>query len=197
MCARNARLSSIVRAPLLVVLLHAGIATAQVADLGHRLPGGVGLDAGTQPDQGVYVADRVVWFASDRVNDRNGNAVPIGNLDIDAYAEVVGVSGTLKLGAGYLGAAFALPIVRLSLSADDPQASLDRLDLGDIYVQPFKLGTRWDHVDAVAGYAFYAPTSQGARSGLGRPQWSHELSAGGTIFFDDARGWRGRVPIVV
>jgi len=175
---------------VLAVLLHAGIAVAQVADLGHRLPGGIGLDAGTQPEQGLYLADRFVWFASDRVHDRNGHTVPIENLDIDAFANAFGASGTLQVGDGYLDAAFSIPVTRVSLSADDPQASVDRLGLGDIYVQPFKLGVRGDHFDAVGGYSFYAPTSEGARSGLGRPQWSHQLSAGGTFFFDDVRGWR-------
>ena len=84
----------------------------------------------------------------------------------------------------------AFPLVRLSLSADQPEASVDRLGLGNIYVEPLKLGTRWSHVDAVAGYSFYIPTAQGSRSGLGRPQWSHQFSLGGTGFVDDRRGWR-------
>ena len=84
-------LASMMRWPCIAVLFHASIAAAQMADLGHRLPGGVGLDAGTQPEQGLYVADRVVWFTSDRVNDREGNAVPIANLDIDAVANAFGV----------------------------------------------------------------------------------------------------------
>jgi hypothetical protein len=176
----------------IAVLFHASIAAAQVADLGHRLPGGVGLDAGTQPEQGLYVADRVVWFASDRVNDRDGNAVPIANLDIDAVANAFGVAGTLKLRDVYVyvDAAVAFPLVRLSLNADQPEASVDRLGLGNIYVEPVKLGYRWSHVDAVAGYSFYIPTAQGSRSGLGRPQWSHQFSLGGTAFFDDRRRWR-------
>jgi hypothetical protein len=174
----------------IAVLFHASIAAAQLADLGHRLPGSVGLDAGTQPEPGLYVADRVLWFASDRANDRAGNALPIENLDIDAVANAIGVSGTLKLDGVYINGAFAVPYVNLSLSSDAPEASLDRLDLGNVYVEPIKAGIRWPHVDAVAGYSFYIPTDEGARSGIGRPQWSHQFSLGGTGFLDERRGWR-------
>jgi len=171
-------------------LLHAHDAVGQVADLGHKLPGGIGLDAGTQPDQGLYVANRVVWFASDQVNDRNGVAVPIENLDIDAFADVIGIAGTLELHGIYVGAGFAVPIVGLSLSSDQPVASVDRLGLGDIFVEPLRLGTRFSHLDTVASYSFYAPTGQGATSAVGQPQWSQQVSWGGTVFFDDRRGWR-------
>lgn len=178
------------RALGVAVLLHASIAAAQVADLGHRQPGAVGLDAGTEPEQGLYVADRVTWFASSRVNDRSGNQVPIAGLDIDAVANSVGASGTLKIDDLYLSAAFSIPFVKASLSADDPQASVDRLDLGNVYVEPVKVGTRSARVDGVASYSFYIPTDQGAKSGVGRPQWSHQFSLGGTAFFDERRGWR-------
>jgi hypothetical protein len=59
-----------------------------------------------------------------------------------------------------------------------------------VFVEPIQIGTRSRRVDAVASYSFYVPTSQGQRSGVGRPQWSHQVSAGGTVFFDDRRGWR-------
>jgi hypothetical protein len=42
----------------------------------------------------------------------------------------------------------------------------------------------------VTSYGFYAPTGQAQRSGVGERQWSHQLSAGGAVFFDDHRGWR-------
>jgi hypothetical protein len=175
---------------VVLALLVPSVAAAQPADLGHRLPGGVGLDAGSQPAQGLYVATRFVWFASNRVNDRDGARVPIEGLDIDAYANVLGVAGALKLGPVYVSAAVAVPFAKLSLSADLPQASVDRLGLGDVFAQPLQLGARFAHADVVASYAFYAPTRQTARTGVGRPQWSHQASAGGTYFFDDVRGWR-------
>lgn len=174
----------------MLVLLSAGAAHAQVQDLGHRIPGGVGLDAGTQPEQGLYVGDRVVWFASSRAVDRNGETLPIRNLDIDAFANAFGIAGTVKVRELYLTAAIAVPIVKTSLSSDAPQVSIDRLGLGDIFIEPIQIGTRTERFDAIASYAFYVPTRQGARTGVGRPEWSHQLSAGGTLFFDAHRGSR-------
>lgn len=183
-------LAFVMRGLCIAVLLHAGLAAAQVSDLGHRVPGAVGLDAGTQPDEGLYVAARVLRFASSQVNDRAGNAIPIAGLDIDALATAVGFSGTLRLHGVYLDAALSIPFVKLSLDSDRPEASVDRLGLGNVYVEPLKLGTRWSRVDAVAGYGFYIPTAQGARSGVGQPEWAHQFSAGSTVFFDDRRGSR-------
>lgn len=180
-----------VRIVMIVALVLCGRdVRAQGADLGHRLPGGVGLDAGSQNEQGLYVASRFAWFSSDRVHDRNGDRVPIDDLDIDAYAGIFGLAGTLHVNVVYLSAAVAVPVAKRSVSSERPDASVDRLGLGDIYVEPFKIGIRSSHADAVASYSFYAPTSQTASTLIGRPQWSHQVSAGGSVFFDDQRGWR-------
>lgn len=178
------------RSLLVASLVCAGVAEAQVQDLGHRLPAGAGLDAGSQVEPGLYLGDRVVWFSAHRVKDRSGDTIPLPGLDLDALANVLGVAGTLRIGELYLSAAVAVPLVKLSLDVDEPRASVDRLGLGNVFVQPLKLGARGDRVDVVGGYSFYAPTSQGERSGPGRPEWSHQLAAGGTVFFDDRRGWR-------
>ena len=173
-----------------LLLVATSRAEAQVQDLGHRFPAGAGLDAGTQPDEGVYAGDRLVAFSSSRIRDRNGNVIPIAGLDLDAYANVFGVAGTKQLGEMYASIAFAVPLVKLSVSSEAPESSVDRLGLGDVFVQPIKLGTRLSRLDVVAAYSFYVPTAQGQRAGVGRPQWSEQVSAGGTVFFDDQRGWR-------
>src|SRR5262245_48192484 len=108
------------RAVCVALLLSASIAAAQEQDLGHRLPSGLGMDAGTQPDRGLYLGDRFVWFASHVVHDRAGNVVPIDNLDIDGYGNAFGVAGTAQIGGLYVTAAVAVPIVKLALSSDDP-----------------------------------------------------------------------------
>ena len=168
------------------------LSTAAVADgdLGHKVLGAVGLDAGTQPDEGVYAGDRFFYFSADRLRDRRGGLVPVKGLEIGAYANVVGVSGTLKPeGAPYLSAAFAVPVAWLSMKADVPHAEIDRFGLGDIFVEPIKVGGRLPHLDTVASYGFYAPTGQAERKGLGQPQWTQQFSLGGTLFFDDERAF--------
>lgn len=180
----------LVCAAVLALVVHARVADAQLQDLGHRLPAGAGIDAGTQAEQGFYVADRVVWFSSSAVRDREGQALDIAGFELDTFANVVGIAGTRKLGPVYASAALAVPLVDLSISVDDPRATVDRLGLGDIYLEPLKLGARGTHLDVVASYSAYAPTAQGATTGVGRPQWSHQLAAGGTVFFDDRRRLR-------
>lgn len=166
-------------------------AMAQSQDLGHKILGGIGLDAGTQPDAGLYVGDRFLYYRADELFDRNGEPIPIKGLDIKAVSNVAGVARTFKLdGAWYFNASIAVPITRLSLNSDEPRASLDRFGFGDLFVEPARLGLRHPHFDVVTSYGFYAPTGEAERAGVGLRQWSHQASAGGTVFFDERRGWR-------
>lgn len=175
---------------LLLSLLSSKLAAAQVQDLGHRVPSGNGIDAGSQVDEGLYLGDRFVWFSSSEVRDRHGDEIPIANLDIDSYANAFGVAGTKRIGAWYASVAFSVPVVKYSVNSDRPEASVDRLGLGDVFVEPLKLGSRLRHVDVVSSYSVNVPIRRGARGGVGNPQWSHQLAAGGTVFFDERRGWR-------
>lgn len=171
-------------------LLVAGTAVAD-GELGHRVLGSVGLDAGSQPGEGVYAGDRFFYFSSDRLIDRKGDPVPVQGLEVGAYANVVGVSGTLRPeGWPYLSAAFAVPAAWLSTKSDLPPTDIARFGLGDIFVQPLMVGWRLPRLDTVASYSFYAPTGQINRRGLGQPQWTQQFSAGGTVFFDDQRAFR-------
>ena len=65
-------------------------AMAQSQDLGHKILGGIGLDAGTQPDAGLYVGDRFLYYRADELFDRNGERIPLKGLDIKAASNVAG-----------------------------------------------------------------------------------------------------------
>jgi hypothetical protein len=160
-------------------------------ELGQRVLGSVGLDAGTQPAEGVYAGDRFFYYSANRLRDPQGDVRPVQGLEIDAFANVVGISGTLKAeGLPYLSAAFAVPVAWVSTRADVPPTDVARTGLGDIFVQPLMVGWRSTRFDAVTSYSFYAPTGQLNRKGLGQPQWTQQLSLGGTVFFDDDRAFR-------
>jgi len=104
-CMRHVEFSVLADCSLSHAFRLAALADGQ---LGHRVLGSVGLDAGTQPDEGVYAGDRFFYFSADRLRDRNGDPVPVKGLEIGAYANVIGLSGTLKPeGLPYLSAAFA------------------------------------------------------------------------------------------
>lgn len=174
-------------------LLGGAAAEAQM-ELGHKTLGTLGLDAGTQPDTGLYVADRFIFYGSGEVFDRNGERIPV-DLDIDAFANGVGIAGTYQLTrfATFVNASFAVPIARVRITSDRPEASIDRFGLADLYFQPIRLGWRLPHLDLVTGYAAYIPTgsfSPGQHGGVSRAQWSHEFSLGGTLYFKRDKSWQ-------
>lgn len=175
-------------------LLVSALATAPGApaqDLGHKLLGGIGIDAGVQPEPGLYLIDRVVRYDADQLRDRNGNLVPIRGLDIDVIANGLGLSLTLKPeNWPYLSFGFGLPLADVSLNSTDPRVTVDRAGFGDIFVQPLKVGWRFPDADLVAAYAFYAPTGHfepRGGGGVGRGFWTHQFSLGGAGFASRAR----------
>jgi hypothetical protein len=168
--------------------------TASAQQLGTKVMGGLGIDAGTQSPPGLYVIDRFLQFTADRARDRNGDLLPINGLGILARANAIGVVYTLAPHRSpYLTVAASLPWARASLNSDDPTVSIDRFGLGDAYVQPMKIGWRGDQYDVVAAYAFFAPTGKfEPKSGasVGRGNWSNQFSAGGALYGDTARSTR-------
>ena len=162
--------------------------------LGHKLLGVVGIDAGTQSEPGLYIIDQLVYYDANRVRARDGALLPLRGLDIDAYGNSLGLSFTLRRpGKHYLTFATSVPVARIELNSDDPLVSIDRFGLGDLFVQPIKLGWRPGHFDIVAAYAFYAPTGKfEPRSGVGvgRGFWTHQFSLGGADYLAPDRSRR-------
>jgi len=176
-------------APLYLALLSlAPLATpeARAQDLGHKILGAVGIDAGTQTPPGLYFATRVIRFDAGRLRDRHGDLVPLQGLDIDVVAAAFGAALTLKpRGAPYLGFAFSIPWADISINVDDPRVSVDRYGFGDLFVQALKVGWRFPSIDLGAAYAFYAPTGRfepRGRSGVGRGFWAHQFSLGFALY---------------
>ncbi|MBI5543098.1 MAG: transporter [Deltaproteobacteria bacterium] len=168
-------------------------AAARAQDLGHKVPGTLGLYAGRVPEPGLYLADQLAFYTATKVRDRSGQLLPVEGFDLDALANGFGLSFTLQAGATRFTAAVSAPLAHVSLSSDRPEASIDQFGLADARVQPVGLGWRSSHLDLVTSYALYIPTTRfepgGRGGGLGRGSFSHELSAGGTVFFDQARRW--------
>ena len=182
------------RYALLAALLLAARPVSSQQQLGTKVMGGLGIDAGTQSPPGLFVLDRFLQFTATRALDRNGELLPIDGLAISARANVFGVGYTLKTPrAPYLTVAAGAPLARVSLNSDDPVVSVDRFGLGDIFVQPIKVGWRSATSDVVASYAFFAPSGKfEPRSGasVGRGNWTHEFSFGGALFADSTRTQR-------
>jgi hypothetical protein len=167
------------------ILFAAEISSAQ--DLGHKLPGMIGLDAGKIPEPGLYFTDRVLSYRADELRDRRGDVIPIEDLQMRAFANAFGVSYTFKLSQSFsLTSTAAAPLARLSLQNHDrPEASFDRFGLGDVYLQPARLGWRRPNFDVVMSYSLYLPTGTSPLAGgqgLSQGHVTHEVSAGGSIY---------------
>ncbi len=170
--------------------LVAGRARAQ-EQVGHKIMGSLGLQAGSQAPTGLYLVDQFAYYHSNEVVDRNGHALPVG-LDADALANGLGASVSLELPriATFVNASVSVPFVYLDASTQTPRLSVEPRGVGDLYFQPLKLGWRPGPVELVAGYAFYAPTGSfddEGTTGLGRSQWTQEFSVGGTFHFGSSR----------
>jgi hypothetical protein len=177
-------------AALFAALLSPSRAEAQQT-FGNKVMGTLGLDAGVQIDPGVYAADLFFWYSANHVVGANGHTLAIP-LDLDVFANGFGANVVWKLrGLGtYLNASVSWPLARVRANTDRPEASIDEFGLGDLYVQPLRLGWRLPYLDLVTGYAFYAPTggfAPGGHDGVGRGEWSQEFSLGNTIWFDSHR----------
>lgn len=181
-------------AVLSLVALSAEPALAQ-EDIGHKVVGTLGLDAGSQSAPGLYVVSLSLFYSSHQVVDQQGVSLPVG-LNLHAFGEGVGAVGVIRLPklATYINFALSLPFASLDLSAARPAIRIATVGIGDLYFQPLKFGWRWSRVDLVTGYGVYAPTGrlEVARQGtsVGGSQWTNELTAGGTIYFDAGRVWR-------
>jgi len=168
--------------PLLLLL---PLQAAAQQQLGQKVLGAVGINAGVQPEVGLYVIDKLLFYNSGTIRDRNGDEVPIRGLDVDVVATVLGLGYTFKpKHAPYFTVSAGVPLASVSLSTDVPLASVDRAGFGDAIVQPLRVGWRAKHYDVVGSYTMYIPTGQAEPrgTGIGRGFWTHQLSLGGAAY---------------
>jgi hypothetical protein len=182
------------RQSLLVILAWLLVAgTADSQDLGHKLPGVIGLDAARIPEPGLYLVDRIVNYSADELRDRTGSEIFVRDLELRALANGFGISYTAKFSRKPLSITVTAgaPVAHLSLNVHDrPEANVDRFGLTDIYIQPARLGWRGDRFDAIGSYAIYLPTGKSPLAGgegLSSGQITHEFAGGGSIFADKER----------
>ena len=168
--------------------------TVEAQDLGHRLPGLLGLDAGRVPQPGLYVVNRVGYYRADEIRNRQGNVLPIGDVQLRALANGAGVLYTFALsksGDLVLTVTGAAPLARLTINLEArPEADIDRFGLTDFYIQPARLGWRKSRFDIVASYGLYLPSGiseLAGGTGLSSGHVTHQFSAGGTVYADKDR----------
>ena len=171
-----------------VLLLHSVAAYAQ--NLGHKLPGLLGLDAGRIPEPGLYLVDRAVIYEAEELRDREGDLIPIGPFNLKAFANAFGVSYTSKLSdTMFLTTTVGVPVAGIKLNVENRQeADLDRLGMSDPYIQPLRLGWSKQRFDLVTSYGIYLPTGKSVLaggSGVSSGRITHEFSSGGSLYFKE------------
>ena len=165
--------------------------TAGAQDLGHKLPGLLGLDAARIPEPGLYLVYRLASYEAEELRDRDGHLIPTAPFNLLGVANAFGASYTTRVSQSrvFLTTTVGWPIARIKRDVEDrPEARVDRFGLGDPYVQPVRLGWRNGRADVVASYSIYLPTGRSALAGgkgVSSGQITHELSSGGSLYFKD------------
>jgi len=162
--------------------------------LGYKLLGSAGIDAGVQAPPGLFVVNQTLHYGASQLRDREGNVVPIDGLSINATGSALGMSYTTKTtGAPYLSFAIGLPVASIHVNSDEPAASLNGYGFSDLFLQPVKVGWRQRQFDLVTAYVLYVPSGHfepRSGAGPGRGYWTHQLSVGGALFADSTRTHR-------
>jgi len=166
---------------------------------GHNALGDFGVLSGSQPDPGFYAAGLWLNYQTDQLLDRDGN--PLSLLPATDPTEIginalVGlfwwVTDFKVLGANY-GIIVAPSVANVRLEAPALGRTFETTwGLGDLYVQPVNLGWHRGRADFTAGLGLFAPIGRydvDANDNVGLGMWTFELSAGTSIFFDEARSW--------
>ena len=178
----------------LLFALSSGPARAQFA--GHNFRGDFGLQSGSQPDPGWYLAALYLSYDADTLRDRNGNSIGIdparrGSISANGYsAGLWGVTDSKILGANYSFMVFP-GFTDNKVEALDFDSSTDT-GFTDLYIQPINLGWHTKRADFIAGLGVFAPTGSydpDASDNLGLGMWSFELFGGTTVFFDQKKSW--------
>jgi hypothetical protein len=165
---------------------------------GENLLGDMGVKSGTQPEPGVYLAGLYYRYFTDAIIGADGNKVMLdpngaGSQTIHAAVPLVIYVSKKKILGGNYGMMAVMPFANGSIEAPGFGLSEDvSTGPSDLYVMPLQLGWRLKRADAVAGFAFFAPTGRhtaGASDNVGKGMWSYEFSGGTTVYFDEKRSW--------
>jgi hypothetical protein len=181
---------------------------AHAGFLGHNGLGDFGLQSGTQPDPGTYLAALYLRYDSDTLRNSDGDSISRDpndpesillnvddpdSLSVNGYAIGIWQVTNFKiLGANY---GFVVAPAMTDNKLEAPILGLvNETSVGftDLYIQPINLGWRTKRADFIAGFGVYAPTGSydpDASDNLGLGMWSFEFSAGTTIYFDKAKSW--------
>jgi len=190
-------LRRIVIAALLIGLgLIASPAAAQF-DGSHTL-GDFGVQSGTQPAPGLYVAAFFYRYDTDTVKNNVGDVVRFpaaanspSSVGVNAFAPIIWYVSKTKIAGANVGAFAVIPFANMAIDA--PIFGLNQstgAGLSDTLIRPLDLGWHTPRADVITGFQFYAPTGSyqfGGSENNGRGMWTSEPFVGTTVHLDAKR----------
>ena len=163
---------------------------------GSHTLGDFGVQSGSQPAPGFYLASFFYRYDTDTIKDRDGNRIIFSpgaesNLKLTAFAPIAWyVSKAKVLGANY-GFMAVVPIAKGALDAPILGVVSDTgTSISDLYIRPLDLGWHKKRADIVAGFGFYTPSGEyelGGSENTGRGMWTGEPFVGTTVYLDEQR----------
>ena len=154
-------------------LIGAMIGTMLVAGTAHATENGgsayphgaEGWLTGFLPPKGTYLLNYTNYVSADRLNDADGNPIPV-NFKAEALANTlrfVHVTDKKILGGTY-AVQVLVPLVDLKLELGNRRDH--RAGLGDIVVDPFILGWHFDKLHVAAGIDIILPSGRYSKNAL-------------------------------
>jgi len=148
-------------------------ASAGEGGSGVYTPGASSFFEGMLPPPGNYVAQYFLFYSANRLNDNNGNKVPI-DFKVQAIASATRyVKSTDKtfFGARY-GWSALVPLVDLDLTVNGTTQTTS--GLGDVVVTPIILNWNWEKFNLILGNDLFIPVGpydKNASLNIGTNTW--------------------------
>jgi hypothetical protein len=161
--------------------------------MGHNFHGDFGVNSGTQPPPGIFVAVPFGQWNADNIKNADGDPFlpnQFQGFDLRILpTAVVAVTPRKLFGANY-GVMAVVPFSTVWPERATQQVGEPEWGFNDLYVVPLYLGWHKPRATFVAGYGFFAPTGRyeaGATDNIGLGMWSHEIQGGTTVFLDPGK----------
>lgn len=183
------------KAPIRILFVLALAYPASAQFNGHNLLGDFGLMSGSQAPPGFYAGYLTARYSTDSLKGPRGGSLPgSGERDLETYVHMGVANWVLdkKVFGANIGGMAAFPVANLAIDFPRLDFGPQKFGYADTYIQPINLGWKTSRADAMVGYGFTAPNGRFEPDGegnRGRGFWSHELSAGTTVYLDEAKTW--------
>lgn len=159
---------------------------------GHYIGGFTGLESGSTPPPGLFIANFGMISPIDTIKGPGGNTVLRPKIDVAGGIAVYQVVFPQKFLGGNYTLAFMVPVLSNRFNSNLFNVSAETAGLSDILFEPLGLGWTKGQTDYSVNYSFYAPSGEfdpnsPLNPGLG--YWEQQIQAGLTYNIDKKKLW--------